>query len=170
MNYSSKEKAFIYQEVKALIDARGQKIETETLRQWLKDFSDLGYTAEQVCRILRLARYKNIKQKIMFADLLSFADDIGEVTQIIPVQTLKPKNTEMEAEESSDESIQRRAEQIQDAHSIGLNYAIFLFVAGETGYDIADPNERRELVNILKNIPRIKSLTPEQIVEVVKKV
>lgn len=99
--YSKTELDYIKQELIALFKSRNQEIPKQTVLQWLQDFSQMNYSAEIVCRILRLARLRVTKTLVTFADLMSLENEAYQFTEvIIPVKKLPEYDNEQEEQDN----------------------------------------------------------------------
>lgn len=147
IRYSTEEAKYIKEELKALESARQEIIPEKTLRQWVIDFSDLAYPAEQVCRMIKSVRLYGGNFKIKFSDFLNA--DISEVQSIMPPpKTLSTVNKEELTEREYREVMSSSYICGKVRSELDISYMSFLLLKEEKGH--INPEEFFEF---LKNNP-----------------
>lgn len=137
MTYTRTEKEYILKEFQSLQLARNETIKDEVLKEWVKLFGEAGYSAEHICRMIKVVKLANISYKLKYADFTDRIDETRGLQQIIPLDpaTLITGKTDEEAKIAEEKDVAATNNLIYNVRNVlGISWIAFIIEAEEKGY------------------------------------
>jgi hypothetical protein len=160
ITYSEAEKNAIIKEIQALFNARQQPINHQAISEWLLSFKELGFSANVICKLFRLAKYYITKNNISFADLIALQDRLSEVPDIIKPPQI-PETTHTEEMGLSEFTFHL----MEQAKSLRISFVVYISIANELGINLDNPQTAKEFYNFMKSLNIPKGLSYDSILQ-----
>jgi hypothetical protein len=130
MKFTETELSYIINEILSLEKARQEQYPADTKKEWINSFWEEGYSAEHVCRMIRKVKTSCLSYKLRYADFTTQAEEIENMTQIIPIKQLSEPVPETEPTPTKfEDTLFYRVR-----HNLGISFYAFTCESIEKGH------------------------------------